>query len=160
VLLVFFGPNCSGKTSVGRDIARRTGATVWIGRDYLRLAKDEASAWQHFQGFLSRSVEVPTLGFASIIYVPVDFPGGSRVVPSGPGLRFVRFTADLEVLKSRFAERVGGRISPTVEGMIKRSLEDAGRRHADLEEDTSRREVETIATEIIAMWGKPGPSNT
>ena len=39
MLLIFFGPSCSGKTTVAMIIAARTKAGMWAGKDYLRLAR-------------------------------------------------------------------------------------------------------------------------
>ena len=43
------GPSCSGKSTAGEIVGKRTGAKIYSGKDYLRLAKAEGEAWRVFQ---------------------------------------------------------------------------------------------------------------
>lgn len=49
MLYVFVGPSCSGKSTTAEIAGKRTGAQIYSGKDYLRLAKAEGEAWRIFQ---------------------------------------------------------------------------------------------------------------
>ena len=42
------GPSCSGKSTAGEIVGKRTGAKIYSGKDYLRLSKAEGDAWRIF----------------------------------------------------------------------------------------------------------------
>jgi predicted kinase len=150
VLLVFHGPSCSGKSTVAGIIAQRTGASVWTGSDYLRLAKSEPSAWLQFMTVLERAAAAAVFDSDSVIFVHTGSLPHGRFLPDGPAVRTLRFTAAQEVLEARFAPRVGGRVSPAISAMLARSSETARRTPADEEYDTSVRSAEAIAEELMS----------
>lgn len=44
MLIIIFGESCTGKSTLADALKARTGAQVWSGKDYLRLAKSEGEA--------------------------------------------------------------------------------------------------------------------
>ncbi|MBN1426204.1 hypothetical protein JXA88_16765 [Candidatus Fermentibacteria bacterium] len=149
MLLILFGPSCSGKSSVARIIAERTGASVWTGNDYLRLAKTEPEAWKRFEALLERAASAGPLGPGSVIFAYAGPLPEARSLPTGPEVRRLRFIASQEVLRSRFSPRVGGRVTPAISSMLARVAEQAALLPADAEYDTSTRCAEDVATEIM-----------
>jgi hypothetical protein len=148
MLLVFFGPSCSGKSTVAQIIAERTGATVWAGGDYLRLAKTEPEARKIFLDLLRSAAGKPDLAAGSIIFIVTD-PG--RIDPGidrNQALT-VKFTAHTDALQSRFRKRNGGQLPDGVTDMLDRQLQQARAATADLKFDTSQMHPEIIADAIL-----------
>ena len=44
MLVAIFGESCTGKSTLAGMLKERLGGEIWTGKDYLRLAKDEAGA--------------------------------------------------------------------------------------------------------------------
>jgi len=44
MVIGIFGASCTGKTSIAKEIAKRTNAKVFTGKDYMRGAKSEVEA--------------------------------------------------------------------------------------------------------------------
>ncbi len=149
MLLVLFGPSCSGKSSVASLITDRVGASVWTGSDYLRVAKNEELAWRGFLGLLGAAAGTDSMTEESIVYVVGDVSTVRRIVEQVPGAIPVRLTADLSSLESRFASRVGGVVSPAIRAMLKRSRDEASQEPADLAFDTTDMTCEDVAQSVL-----------
>lgn len=150
MLIVFYGPGCSGKSSVAEIVAQRTGAEVWTGKDYLRLAKNEASARAEFIRRMKAAAEHPSLNTESMIYVLTGTPASIPELAEMNHVRTIGFTADIETLKSRFAPRTGGRVPPPVAAMLERAKAASDAVDADSRFDTTDSEAVDIADAIIA----------
>lgn len=107
-----FGESCVGKSTLADHLKERLGAETYSGKDYLRLAKNEAQARLAFQAKLRESMTG-----AHLIYVITEREH-LALLPEG-ALR-VLVTADLETIKERFARRTGGRLPPPVVQMLER----------------------------------------
>ena len=105
-----FGENCAGKSTLAEELARRTGAEVVSGRDYLRMARSEAEAEALFRAKLADPG-------ASVIYVLSDFDQ-LALLPDGARRIYVR--ADLETIKERFKARMRGVLPPPVAAMLEK----------------------------------------
>lgn len=156
MLLVLFGPSCSGKSSVASIIRDRRGASVWTGRDYLRLAKSEQRAWRSFLDLLIAAAGNSGMSEDSIVYVAADVGYVRRVVEQAHGAVPVRLVADLATLESRFAPRVGGAISPAIRAMLKRSRDAAAEEPAALAFDTTKMSGEEVAESILKWCANRG----
>jgi ABC-type uncharacterized transport system ATPase component len=110
MVIGIFGENCAGKSTLADEIARRTGAEVVTGRDYLRMAKSEAEAERLFRAKLADSG-------ASVIYVISDFEQ-LALLPDGAKRIYVR--ADLETIRERFKARMHGVLPPPVAAMLEK----------------------------------------
>ena len=152
MLLLLFGPPCSGKSTVAELLSRRTGASVWTGKDYLRLARSEDEAWQEFMRLAEEAAQNPQFGPGSIIFIATEPPPKSSGFPTGPNTGRVRLIADLEVLQDRFAPRVNGWISPVITTMLEQLSVRARQEEADLEYDTGREESHRIAEALMAWY--------
>ena len=113
MLVTIFGESCTGKSTLAEALKARTGAEVYSGKDYLRLAKSEGEARALFQKQLKGAAE----GTGDLIYVIAE-PELLSLVAEG-GVR-VLVTADLDEIKSRFAARMGGTLPPPVAAMLER----------------------------------------
>ena len=52
MVIGIFGESCTGKSTLAEELRRELDARVYTGRDYLRLARDQASARRAFQALL------------------------------------------------------------------------------------------------------------
>ena len=112
MVIGIFGENCTGKSTLAREIQKRTGAEIVSGRDYLRLAKSESEAASLFKRRLSDAVCGD-----NIIYVIAE-PELTRLLPDG-AVRILVY-ADTETIKERFKERMHGNLPLPVAQMIER----------------------------------------
>lgn len=153
MLLLFIGPSCSGKSSTADEIRKATGASVFAGRDYLRLAKSETEARATFKIRLVEAAGHSQLSEDSIIYVIGDARIAAELqLQNIAGARWVKFTASTETLKTRFAARAGGHTPPGIEQMLERQRTQFEPPGTGLSFDTTAgREPAEIAREI-AFW--------
>jgi gluconate kinase len=150
MLLVFFGPSCSGKSTVAKIIAERTTAGLWTGKDYLRLAPNEPEAKKLFMDMLRSAAEKPDLGAGSVIHVVTD-PGQADSGIVGDKVITVKFTAQPDILQARFRKRTGGQLQPGVAEMLDRQLQKCGTEKAQLKFDTSQMHPEIIADAVMVF---------
>ena len=119
MLFVFMGPSCSGKSTAGEIVGKRTGAKIYSGKDYLRLAKAEGEAWRVFQ---EKMVEAAGHGKEeSLIFVCTEKELFDRISVK-ENIFTVRFTATPEDIKRRFAERMRGNLPKPLEMMLEKQM--------------------------------------
>ncbi len=94
--LCFCGPSGSGKNTCAKNIAKQGRWNIYTGKDYLRLAKNEADAWSKFMAQLK---EDDAHGMNSII-----------VITEIEQVR-IRFTANEDVLLNRFIARMNNHLN-------------------------------------------------
>ena len=112
MVIGIFGESCTGKSTLADKIAARMSFEVFSGKDYLRLAKTESIAKVMFQKMLSSAVSGE-----NIIYV-ISEREHISLIPEG-AIR-VLVTADLELIKSRFAQRMHGNLPAPVAAMLEK----------------------------------------
>ncbi len=112
MLIVIFGESCTGKSTLAKKIADIIPCEIIAGKDYLRLAKSEAIAKKLFQQKLHDAVSGE-----DIIYVIAE-KEHLQLIPDGAVRILV--TADIETIKSRFAQRMGGNLPALVAAMLER----------------------------------------
>lgn len=100
MVIGIFGESCTGKSTLADKLKERINAQVYTGKDYLRLEKNEAAVKQAFQAKLSEAVHGE-----NIIYV-ISEKEHLPLLPDG-SVRILA-TADLEAIKTRFAQRMHG----------------------------------------------------
>ena len=110
MVIGIFGESCTGKSTLAEKIAASVSCEVFTGKDYLRLAKNENIAKVMFQKKLAAAVNGE-----NIVYV-ISEKEHLALLPEG-ALR-VLVTADLELIKSRFAERMRGNLPAPVAAML------------------------------------------
>ena len=107
--ICIFGESCVGKSTLAKALQERIGATVYTGKDYLRLAKNEAEATEKFRSLLAEE--------DNIIYVTTE-PHELSLLPDNC-LRIL-LTEELTVIKERFSKRMHGHLPPPVEAMLEK----------------------------------------
>ena len=107
-----FGESCTGKSTLAEKIAAAMPCEIITGKDYLRLAKNESIAKKLFEKKLQQAVNGD-----NIIYVIAEKELLS-LLPDG-ALRIL-VTADLELIKSRFAQRMQGNLPAPVAAMLEK----------------------------------------
>ena len=112
MLISIFGESCTGKSTLADKLAAKYDATIYTGKDYLRLAKNENIAKVMFQKKLTAAVNGE-----NIIYV-ISEKEHLPLLPEG-ALRIL-VTADLELIKSRFAQRMRGNLPAPVASMLEK----------------------------------------
>ena len=112
MVIAIFGESCTGKSTLAGKIADSFPGEIFTGKDYLRLAKNENIAKVMFQKKLAAAVNSE-----NIIYV-VSEKEHLSLLPEG-ALRIL-VTADLELIKSRFTQRMHGNLPAPVAAMLEK----------------------------------------
>ena len=112
MVIGIFGESCTGKTTLARRIADGIPCELFTGKDWLRLAKNESIARAMFQKKL-----IAAVSGENIIYV-ISEREHLALLPEGAVRILV--TADLEQIKSRFAQRMRGTLPAPVAAMLER----------------------------------------
>ena len=107
-----FGESCTGKSTLAQLLKNRLNAEVYTGKDYLRFSKNENMAKKLFRKELEKAVSG-----RNILYV-ISEPEHLPLLPEG-ALRIL-VTADLELIKARFARRMKGNLPAAVSAMLER----------------------------------------
>ncbi len=139
MLVAIFGESCTGKSTLAGMLKERLGGEIWTGKDYLRLAKDEAGAKKLFTEKLREAVTGGPL-----IYVIAEKEHLS-LLPEG-AVR-VLATAELATIKERFAARMRGNLPPPVAAMLERN-------HGSFDKEPHRFHVVSGETELEGICGE------
>ena len=110
MVIGIFGESCTGKSTLAEKISASISCEVFTDKDYLRLAKNENIAKVMFQKKLASAVNGD-----HIIYV-ISEKEHLSLLPEGT-LRIL-VTADLELIKARFAQRMRGNLPAPVAAML------------------------------------------
>jgi gluconate kinase len=113
MVIGIFGASCTGKSSIAEEIAKRTNAKIFTGKDYMKIAKSEAEAKKQFIDMLNSDVT----GSQSIIYVITE-KEQLTFLPE-KAIR-IYMTADIDTIKARFAKRMNGILPPQVVAMLEK----------------------------------------
>lgn len=112
MVIGIFGESCTGKSTLADKLRESIKAQVYTGKDYLRLEKNETAAKESFRKKLREAVNGE-----NIIYV-ISEKEHLPLLPEG-SIR-VLVTADLGVIKTRFAGRMHGNLPAPVAAMLER----------------------------------------
>ncbi|SFN71436.1 hypothetical protein [Proteiniclasticum ruminis] len=146
MLFVFMGPSCSGKSTAAEIVGKRTGAKIYSGKDYLRLAKAEGDAWRIFHEKLEEASKPD--GEESLIFVCTEKELFDRIRVT-ENIFTVRFTATPEDIKRRFAERMRGTLPKPLEVMLEKQMHLWEGIEAKLLVDSSSESPEDAAERIL-----------
>lgn len=144
MFITIFGESCTGKSTLADALKERTGAQVYSGKDYLRLAKSEGVARALFQ----KQLKGAAAGEGDLIYVIAE-PELLALVPDG-GVR-VLVTAELDQIKARFAARMGGVLPPPVAAMLERKHGGFDQEPHDVRMASGVDSVEAVCEKILAL---------
>ncbi len=110
MLIAIIGENCVGKSTLANKLNEKLNALIYCGKDYLRLEKNPSSALEQFKTILNES-----MNGKNIIYIITEKEHLS-LLPKGTFT--IVLTAELEVIKQRFKERMKGNLPLPVERML------------------------------------------
>ena len=112
MLIGIIGESCTGKSTLAEKLKTDLQAEIYTGRDYLRLAKNEAMAKALFVKRLEEAVNGD-----HVIYV-ISEKAHLALLPAGAVRILV--TADLPLIEERFAARMGGNLPGPVKAMLEK----------------------------------------
>lgn len=152
MVIGIFGESCVGKSTLADSLQKRCGAEIYTGKDYLRLAKNEAAAKRQFMQMLEDAVSG-----MHIIYV-ISEKEHLSLLPDA-ALRIL-VTADLGVIEKRFAERMGGKLPEPVKAMLERKHGTFDSEKCDIHVTDGTETINTVCERIEAMLvdGEERPS--
>ena len=142
MVIGIFGESCTGKSTLAQKIAARIPCEVFTGKDYLRLAKNESIAKAMFQKKLAAAVNG-----AHILYVIAE----KEHLPLLPeeALRIL-VTADLETIKTRFAQRMRGNLPAPVAAMLEKKHGCFDAEQYDIHVVSGETDLDAVVTQINA----------
>ena len=112
MVIAIFGESCTGKSTLADKLSSAINAEVFTGKDYLRMAKNESIAKVMFQKKLSAAVDGE-----HVVYV-ISEAEHLTLLPEG-ALRIL-VSADIDLIKSRFAQRMHGSLPAPVAAMLEK----------------------------------------
>lgn len=112
MVIGIIGESCTGKSTLAEKISAALNCEIFTGRDYLRLAKNENIAKTLFKKKL-----IAAVNGENIIYV-ISEEEHICLLPT-EAIRIL-VTADLESIKSRFAQRMRGNLPAPVAQMLEK----------------------------------------
>ena len=145
MVIGIFGESCTGKSTLAEKIAANLSCEVFTGKDYLRLAKNENIAKAMFQKKLTAAVHGE-----NIIYV-ISEKEHLPLLPEG-ALRILA-TADLQTIKSRFAQRMRGNLPAPVAAMLEKKHGCFDAESCDIRVISGETDLETVVRQIEAKAG-------
>ena len=145
MVIGIFGESCTGKSTLAEKIAANLPCEVFTGKDYLRLAKNENIAKAMFQKKLTAAVHGE-----NIIYV-ISEKEHLPLLPEG-ALRIL-VTADLQTIKSRFAQRMRGNLPAPVAAMLEKKHGCFDAESCDIRVISGETDLETVVRQIKAKAG-------
>lgn len=147
MLYIFMGPSCSGKSSAAEELKKLMEVEIYTGKDYLRMSKNEQDAWKIFSEKLKEASSNRDLNSPSIIYIISEKSDISKLQAFDNALT-IKFTADIETVKSRFANRMKGNLPKPVEKMVERQLMDWENVNAKMHVNSSDEGANDIAKKV------------
>lgn len=150
MVICLMGESCTGKSTAADFIEKETGAKIFTGKDYLKLAKNENEAKKAFKTLLESKVK-DTEGIAFVVSEKEDL----ILVPDN-ALRIL-FTADIDVIKERFRTRMRGNLNPAIEKMLERKAGLFSEEHHDLvieSDKISKEEMNEKLKSYLGEWNK------
>lgn len=143
MVIGIFGESCTGKSTLADKLKESIHAQVYTGKDYLRLEKNETAAKQSFQAKLREAINGE-----NIIYV-ISEKEHLLLLPEG-SIRIL-VTADLETIKTRFAERMHGNLPAPVAVMLERKHGCFDTEPHDIHVISEQTSVDDVCRKIVAI---------
>jgi hypothetical protein len=142
MVIGIFGESCTGKSTLAEKIASSFPCEIYTGKDYLRLAKNESIAKVVFQKKLASAVNGE-----NVIYV-ISEKEHLPLLPDGAFRILV--TADLELIKSRFAQRMRGSLPAPVASMLEKKHGSFDNIRHDIHVISGETDLNEVCKKIIA----------
>jgi len=142
MIIGIFGESCTGKSTLAEKIAASFPCEIYTGKDYLRLAKNENIAKVMFQKKLNAAVKG-----GNIIYV-ISEKEHLSLLPED-ALRIL-VTADLELIKTRFAQRMRGNLPAPVAAMLEKKHGCFDAVSHDIHVVSGESDLDEVVTKVIS----------
>jgi len=110
MLIAIIGENCVGKSTLANQINKKLNATIYTGKDYLRLEKSPSVALEKFKSLLKDSVQGE-----NILYLITE---KEHLTLLPQGAYKIVLTADITTIKERFKQRMKGNLPLPLEKML------------------------------------------
>ena len=143
MVIAIFGESCTGKSTLADKLAVNFPCEVFTGKDYLRLAKNENMAKVMFRKKLDTAISGE-----HILYV-ISETEHLPLLPEG-ALRIL-VTAELELIKSRFAQRMRGNLPAPVAAMLEKKHGCFDTQPFDIHVISGETDLNAVVEEIKAM---------
>ena len=143
MVIAIFGESCTGKSTLADKLAVNFPCEVFTGKDYLRLAKNENMAKVMFRKKLDAAISGE-----HILYV-ISETEHLPLLPEG-ALRIL-VTAELELIKSRFAQRMRGNLPASVAAMLEKKHGCFDTQPFDIHVISGETDLNAVVEEIKAM---------
>lgn len=144
MIIGLFGESCTGKSTIADELSKRLNATVYTGKDYLKLSKVEAEAKKAFHDLLSSNEAADNI----LIYV-ISEKEHLALLPK-KAVR-VLITADLGTIKERFSKRMHGNLPAPVAAMLEKKHGSFDNEKHDLHIESGKESLEAICAAIIQL---------
>ena len=141
MVIGIFGESCTGKSTLAGKLMEKIKCEVFTGKDYIRLAKNEQIAKKLFE---KRLIEAVT--GENIIYV-ISEKEHLSLLPEGAFRVLV--TADLALIKERFAQRMRGVLPPPVQMMLEKKHGCFDNEKCDVHMISGKDNIDEIAETIM-----------
>ena len=149
MLYIFMGQSCTGKSTIANKVKELTGAEIFTGKDYLRMAKNEKEAWGLFHEMMSNAASNEGETNEAIIYVITEKAQLDRIIDIKDSFK-VKFNTPLDTIKLRFAKRMNGNLPQPVEKMLEKQYEEWKFIDGDVNVDSSEEnDIEKIVNLIL-----------
>ena len=143
MVIAIFGESCTGKSTLAAKLSSAINAEVFTGKDYLRMAKNESIAKVMFQKKLAAAVDGE-----HVVYV-ISETEHLTLLPEG-ALRIL-VSADINLIKSRFAQRMHGSLPAPVAAMLEKKHGSFDGEPCDLHVITEKTDIDVICEEIVNL---------
>ena len=144
MVIGIFGESCTGKSTLAQKLAAGIPGEIYTGKDYLRLAKNETVARELFRKKLQSAVQGE-----NILYV-ISEKAHMDLLPEGTVRVLV--TADLETIKTRFAQRMRGNLPAPVAAMLERNHGCFDTQPHDIHVISGETNPDAVCREIMEKW--------
>ena len=142
MLIGIIGESSTGKSTLAEKIAGSFPCEVITGKDYLRLAKNENIAVAMFRKKLDAAISGD-----NIIYVISEMEHLS-LLPEG-ALRIL-VTADIDLIKQRFAQRMRGNLPAPVASMLEKKHGCFDAQPHDIHVISGETDLDSVIAQIVA----------
>jgi len=142
MVIGIFGECCTGKSTLAEKIAGSFPCEIVTGKDWLRLARNENLAKALFRKKLEAAVNGE-----HIIYV-ISEREHLELLPEGAVRILV--TAELETIKTRFAQRMRGNLPAPVAAMLEKKHGCFDETPRDIHVISGETDLDAVAAQIAA----------
>jgi len=144
------GESCTGKSTIATKVSELMNIKMYTGKEFLKLSKNQDEAWRIFSDKMSRASAHDSLS-ESFIYVITERDMLSKLQKFE--CKKIKFEADLDIIKSRFAERMNNRLPKPIEAMLERKNKEWMDVSSDLTINTTKEgNINENIDKIIALF--------